>query len=152
MKSIGQAADVASKTGEKEGLICKATVQSLPGIVARRERTFASLLARLGAGSLRKYYRLALEYHSGTALAAGSGTALQGFASGFVEPVCFYQVRWWKRSVFTLPVILFVVRSPHRAPKIFYVVQRTQPPRPSLSCELLSIAAPPQTAGGRCGW
>ena len=155
MNFICPAAEIKLENGGKAEVIRKATTNDLSGIVAIHQKAFgAFFLTRLGAGFLRKYYGLVLNYRSGIVLVAEDGGALQGFACGFIEPSEFYQLMWNKKLTFALPVLGAVLRQPHLITKVLYGVRRIHSPAeawPPRSCELSSIAVAPERAGNGLG-
>jgi ribosomal protein S18 acetylase RimI-like enzyme len=95
-----------------------------------------------------------LSYHAGILLVSGGTDVLEGFVCGFVDPPEFYRLMWEARRTFTLPVLGALVRHPSLATKVLYGVQRIQTPAaewPARSCELSSIAVPPETSGNGLG-
>jgi ribosomal protein S18 acetylase RimI-like enzyme len=155
MNIICPAAEIKLISGGKAEVIRKATTNDLSGIVAIHQKAFgAFFLTRLGAGFLRKYYGLVLNYRSGIVLVAEHGSGLQGFACGFIEPSEFYQLMWNRKMTFARPVLGAVFRRPCLITKVLYGVRRIHSPAeewPPRSCELSSIAVAPERAGNGLG-
>jgi ribosomal protein S18 acetylase RimI-like enzyme len=149
------ASEHASRIGGRSGVIRKATVNDLPGIVTIHQTAFSHFfLTRLGGEFLRKYYDLVLNYRAGIMLVSEGPVVLEGFACGFADPAEFYQLMWRHRRAFTLPVFSALLRHPSLAAKVLNGVQRIQTPAsewPAGSCELSSIAVTPEMSSNGLG-
>lgn len=141
------------------GVIRKATVQDLSGIVGVHRRAFSQFfLTRLGREFLRRYYRMVIDYRAGIVYVGEAGGRIKGFVCGFVDPAAFYRLMWNKRRAFVRPVLSALIRRPSLAAGVLHGVQRIQssatgsaPATPEGSCELSSIAVAPDANSGGLG-
>jgi ribosomal protein S18 acetylase RimI-like enzyme len=145
----------ASGFDSKSGLVRKATVADLPGIVTIHQQAFRRFfLTRLGGEFLQEYYHLVLNYRAGIILVSEGPSVLEGFACGFADPAEFYQLMWHNRWAFALPVLAALLHHPSLATKVVNGVQRIQTPAsewPARSCELSSIAVAPEMSSNGLG-
>jgi len=141
--------------GRPTGVIRKAMMDDLPGIVNIHQRAFSHFfLTRLGGAFLRRYYELTLHYQSGILLVSEWPGGLDGFACGFLNPAEFYALMWRKRGDFVLPVLSGLARHPCLAAGVMQGVQKIQSSAsrvPGRFCELSSIAVAPEAGGSRLG-
>jgi ribosomal protein S18 acetylase RimI-like enzyme len=141
------------------GVIRRAAVEDLPGIVSVHKRAFSQFfLTRLGAEFLRRYYALVLEYHAGIVFVCEGQGAIQGFVCGFMDPPAFYRFMWNNKRAFVVPLLSALIRRPSLAAGVFHGVQRIQTSAsgssflsPEGSCELSSIAVAPEAESGGLG-
>ena len=140
---------------EGRRIIRAARIDDLPGIVGIHQKAFSDFfLTQMGAGFLRNYYALVLDYRAGIIRVCEGRGLLEGFACGFIDPAEFYQLMWRSRRNFALPVFSALVRHPSLAAKVLYGVHRIHAPEkewPAHSCELSSIAVAPETSGNGLG-
>ena len=136
-------------------VVRSATVSDLPRIVAIHQKAFREFfLTRMGAGFLRRYYELVLNYHAGIVLVSERRGSIAGFVCGFAEPADFYRLMWRNRLSFALPVLAALLRDPSLAGNMIRAVRRIQSSATggsALSCELSSIAVMPEASGGGVG-
>jgi ribosomal protein S18 acetylase RimI-like enzyme len=132
-----------------------ARITDIDTIATVHEAAFAGFfLARMGAGFLRAYYRLVMDYPGGLLLVSEDETGVDGFVSGFVDPAGFYGYMVHKRRHLLWPTLCAILRRPVLLPRALFnrrrieaVVGTTEPDR----CELSSIGVLPVTAGRGLG-
>jgi glycosyltransferase involved in cell wall biosynthesis/ribosomal protein S18 acetylase RimI-like enzyme len=136
-------------------VVRNASPGDLEGIVAIHQTAFNHFfLTRMGAGFLRRYYELVLNYRTGIVLVSENRGCLNGFVCGFVDPAEFYRLMWRSRRTFACAALAAVFRHPSLAANVLHGVRRIQNsaaqglPR---SCELSSIAVIPEASGNGVG-
>jgi ribosomal protein S18 acetylase RimI-like enzyme len=139
----------------RPGVVRKARVDDLPGIVAIHQKAFSRFfLTQMGSEFLHRYYQLVLNYRAGIVLVSEDCGSLLGFVCGFVDPAQFYRLMWRNRRIFARPALLALFHRPSLAANVLHGIQRIQASAsqaPALSCELSSIAVAPDRGRSRLG-
>jgi ribosomal protein S18 acetylase RimI-like enzyme len=114
-------------------------------------------LAEMGRPFLVAYYRAVLNYGHGILLVAEGNEGINGFVSGFLDPVGFYQFMSRAKWRFVVPACLGVLRNPGLLRRLFRRTRRVMSTceeardRTGISCELSSVAVRPKHAGRGLG-
>lgn len=133
----------------------RARPADLPGIVATHQAAFPDFfMTALGPRFLASYYRRVLEYPGQVFWVKPGAAHLEGFVSGFINPVAFYQQMKGHRFAIALIVATRVLRHPRFLPRlvasyteVWRSIQEDEPE----TCELSSIAVRPECAGRGVG-